>query len=328
MIRNAIVTLVVAACLTATVSAQAWAEKMFKGTLTHDFGVIPRGAERVVRFTMTNIYAVRMEITSIKSGCGCVTATAPKRVLEPRESIDIEVRMDARRFAGPKTVGVRITVGPEFISSAELRVTANSRADVVFNPGQVTFGAVSPGQSPAQAIDVEYAGKLAWQVTEVVTKDTPYTATVKELYRRPGQVGYRLFVTLKADAPVGMHKHDLLLKTNDPGSPTVPVLVEANVQSPVTVTPDVLSLGAIKADAPLTRRVVVRGSKAFKVTGVEGTGAGIELGAPLSEREEPVQVVTFKCQPTAEGAFKREIKLQTTLQEKALVVTIEGVVSK
>jgi len=277
---------------------------------------------------MTNIYAVRMEITSLKSGCGCVTAEAGKRVLEPRESTTIKVRMDTRRFAGPKTVGVRVTVGPEYISSAELKVKANSRGDIVLNPGQVSFGAVTRGQTPTQQIDVEYAGRLPFQVSEVVDRDVPYTVTYKEMYRREGQVGYRLLVKLKPDAPLGTHRHDLFLKTNDPASQMVPVLVEATVQAPVTVTPEALSLGTVKADAPLTRRVVVRGSRPFHVTGVEGTGAGIDLGAPLSDRDEVVQFVTFKCQPAAPGPFHRELKIKTTLQPAPVVVTIDGTASK
>jgi hypothetical protein len=328
MMRYAVMALVAGAVLTASAPAQGWAEKMFKGSMEYDFGVVARGGERVCEFTMTNIYAVRMEITSLKSGCGCVTAEAGKRVLEPRESTTIKVRMDTRRFSGPKTVAVRVTVGPEYISSAEIKVKANSRGDIVLNPGQVSFGAVTRGQAATQAVDVEYAGRLPFKVSEVVTKDTPYTATIKEMYRREGQVGYRLFVTLKPDAPVGTHRHDLFLKTNDPASQMMPVLVEATVGSPVTVTPEVLSLGAVKTDTPLTRRVVVRGSRPFHVTGVEGMGSGIELGAPLSASDEVVQFVTFKCQLPAAGPFRRELKIQTSLQPTPVVVTIDGTASK
>src|SRR5262249_51791742 len=151
----------------------------------------------------TNIYAVRMEILSVQSGCGCVSAEATKRILEPRETAYIDVHMDGRRFTGSKNVMVRVTVGPEYVSSAELKVSAFSRADVVFNPGPVNFGTVSTGQAATQTIDLEYAGTLNWTVSEVIAKDLPIEATLSELYRRPGQVGYRLQVSLKADAPVG-----------------------------------------------------------------------------------------------------------------------------
>jgi len=321
-------TLMTLALLTGSASGQGWAEKMIKGDLTHDFGTHPRGGVLTHSFTITNIYAVRMEILSLKSGCGCVTAEAKKRVLEPRESTAIEVRMDTRRFTGPKTVGVRVTVGPEFVSSAELRVTGNCRTDIVFNPGQVNFGTITRGQAPAQVVDVEYVGPLAWQVEEVIAKDMPFTAEVKELYRRPGGVGYRLTVTAKADSSSGTHKHTIFLKNNDPASPMVPLLVEATFQAAVSVTPEILSLGDIKADSPLIRRVVVRGNRPFQVTGVEGTGAGIELGAPLATTDEAVQVLTFKCQPTAVGPFRMELKIKTTLQTDPVILTIDGTASK
>jgi hypothetical protein len=328
--RKTILALAVLAVTSSAAPAQGWAEKMIKGGLTHDFGTVPRGSQLAHSFTVTNIYAVRMEITRITSGCGCVSATCGKRVLEPRESTTIDVRMDARRFAGLKTVGVRVNVGPEFISTAELRVTANSRADIVFNPGQVSFGTVTRGQTPTQSIDVEYAGRLPWQVSEVVAKGVPYTVSIKELYRRPdkGQVGYRLAVVLKADAPLGVLKHEVFLKTNDPASPQVPVLVEANVQSPLTVSPAALNLGVVKTDLPLTRRVLVRGNKPFRVSRVEGTGEGIELGAALSTTDAEVQFVTFKCQLDKPGAFRRELKVHTTLQDAPVVVVVEGVASK
>ncbi len=323
--RHALIALIVAGFAAPAASAQsAWAEKMFKGQLSHDFGSVPRGAQLSHRFVITNIYAVRMEITSVKSGCGCVTATAAKRVLEPRESTTIDVNMDARRFTGPKTVGITITVGPDYISSAQLRVSANSRADIVFNPGQVSFGTVTRGQTASQVIDVEYAGALDWRVTEASAKDLPVDVTLSELYRRPGQVGYRVKVTLKADAPVGPIKGDLYLTTNDTASKVLPVLIEGMVQSNITVAPAAVSLGNVKIGETLTRRVVVRGNRPFRILQVEGLGAGVTVDPPTNADAKPVQIVTFKCHLTQAGPFKYEAKIKTDLQDAPVTVPIDG----
>src|SRR5262249_15758284 len=155
--------------------------------------------------------------------------------------------------------------------------TAFCRPDVVFNPGQVNFGTVPAGQVVSQTVDVEYAGTLNWTVSEVLGKDLPVETSLRELYRRPGQVGYQLRVSLKPGAPVGALKGELQLKTNDPASPLVPVLVEAVVQAAVSVSPATLGLGAVKAGETLTRRVVLRGSRPFVVRAVEGAEAG-DLG--------------------------------------------------
>ena len=47
---------------------QAWAAKLFgpPANLVHDFGIVPRGAQLHHDFDMTNIYAVPIEITSIR----------------------------------------------------------------------------------------------------------------------------------------------------------------------------------------------------------------------------------------------------------------------
>ena len=116
MVRKALLALIALASWTATAPAQGWAEKMFEGNLAHDFGTVPSGGLIVHRFPISNIYAVRMEITSIKASCGCVTATAGKRVLEPRERTYLEVKLDGRKFNGPKDYTVNVTVGPEYIS--------------------------------------------------------------------------------------------------------------------------------------------------------------------------------------------------------------------
>src|SRR6516225_6804369 len=104
--RKTIVALAVLTLGAAEAPAQGWAEKMFKDGLSHDFGTVPRGAQLFHRFTVTNIYAVRMEVTGISRSCDCVTAVAAKRILEPRETTTVDITMDGRRFTGPKSVTV------------------------------------------------------------------------------------------------------------------------------------------------------------------------------------------------------------------------------
>src|ERR1700758_2623121 len=118
--------------------AQEWADKLFaKGGTTYNFGNVPRGALLSHEFTLTNIYAVPLEIIGTRVSCGCVTVKPATMVIQPKESTTVDVTMDGRRFIGPKTVKIYISVGPQYTSTATLEVSANSRADIVFNPGQV-----------------------------------------------------------------------------------------------------------------------------------------------------------------------------------------------
>lgn len=315
--------------LTATpmASAQGWANKLFKDQTSHDFGNVARGAQLHHRFAVTNPYAVPLEFTNVRVSCGCLTATPNVKVLQPRESGWIDIFMDARRFNGPKTVNIFVTVGPTFISTAELKVLAVSRADIVFNPGQVSFGTVAAGQTPSQTLDVEYAGALDWKLTEVLAKDLPFDVALNELYRRPGQVGYQLKVTLKADAPAGALRREFHIRTSDPATPLIGVHVEADVQASLSLTPSVLRLGMLQSGDSLTRKVVVRAQKPFKILGVDGLGEGISQVGELSTTPAATHVLSFKCELTKAGDFRKQLQIRTDHQTEPLTLTIEAAVS-
>lgn len=317
--RRALLALLLLTLGSASAQAQpAWAEKMFKDGTTHDFGTVARGAQLYHRFPITNIYAVPMQVLDIKSSCGCTTATPSSKVLQPREVGYIEVVMDGKRFTGSKVIRINVTVGPEFTSTAELKVTANCRADVVFNPGQVSFGVVNAGEAPMQAIEVEYAGTLAWKVEGVDTNGAPYTAALEEWYRRPGQVGYRVRFTLNADAPVGALKHEVFLKTNDPSAKLVPVWVEATVQAPLTVNPD-----TVKLEPTQSKKVAVRGAKPFRILAVEGLDEGLAVVTPLPTKAAPAHLLEFRCDSAKAGEVRYNLLIKTDAQSQPVKLTIE-----
>lgn len=320
---------------------EPWAAKFFlvagDKTTSHDFGVVAKGAQLKYTFKLKNIYKVPMDITSIRVSCGCVT-TVPSGApsdnqlpfrLGPNEEGEFEVRMDARRFTGPKLVSIFVTFGPEYISTATLRVSANARQDVVFNPGTVNFGIVQRGQAPTQTLDVEYSGFLDWRITEVVKNaSAPFQVTVEEFKRQPvrgnfaGQAGYRFTVTLKADAQPGPFKQELILKTNDPASPTLAVPVEGTVQASLSVAPDTWRLGSIKVGEKKTQRIIVRGSRPFKIAGIDGQGAGLTVEVP--DRNAPVHILTINFQPASAGAVRKQLIIRTDTEGESVTVTVDG----
>jgi hypothetical protein len=332
--RTAVLAVGVVALAAAGVPAQEgrpWADKLFLETkceTAHDFGGVPHGAQLYHRFTFKNIYAVPLDLSITRVSCGCVTATPSTRVVKPHESAHIDVNMNGRQFTGPRTVRISVQFSnPQFFSTAELKVTANSRPDVVFNPGQINFGLVGQGQAAAQSIDVEYAGSLAWRVTGVVANGLPVDVEAPKLkYQRPGQVGYTVTVTLKPDVPAGALKGEMFLRTNDPASPLVPVLVEATVQPSLSVAPSALR-PRLRVNEEETVSVLVRGDKDFRVLAVEGLGDGIDLVTRLPDAPSPTHRLTFKLRGAAEGDFRRKLQIKTDHQAAPLAVSVDGTVT-
>jgi RNA polymerase sigma-70 factor (ECF subfamily) len=72
----------------------------------HDFGKVQHGALLKHTFRIVNTSDVPLQITAVRSSCGCMTGSVDKKVLQPNERGIVEIAVDTRRFVGPKIMGL------------------------------------------------------------------------------------------------------------------------------------------------------------------------------------------------------------------------------
>jgi hypothetical protein len=137
---------------------------------------------------------------------------------------------------------------------------------------------------------------------------------VAEVRRNDYEVQYRVTTTLRNDTPVGKWYTDVWLKTNIASLPQVRIPLTVDIESPLSVSPNLLSLGAVKVATENQRRVIVRGIKPFKITGIKGSDGTIEVTAQSGEARE-VHVLTIKVKPGTAGTVDRTFRVITDLKE-------------
>jgi hypothetical protein len=349
MTRLLLVTAVVAVLPAAAVAADPpgpWGNKLFlpgieknptqpaPAAVSYDFGVVPHGTLCAHKFTLTNVYDAPLQVLDVRKSCGCLEAYPPQKVLQPNESAEFTVTMNAGKFAGPNTQTLHVTVGPTFVSVAVLKLSANSRADVQLSPGGVNFGTVSVGAKPTQVVTVEYTGKQKdWKITGVVPPAGPFDVTVKEtprgLLSAPaallgGSTKFAVTVALRADAVPGPLAEVIHLKTNDPAASVVAVNVSGVVEAALTLTADAVRFDRVKVGEAATQRLMVRAAAGpFKIQPVADDGDGVTV--ETFPAPAPVQVVTVRFAPAKPGAVRKEIRLKTDLGGGATTtITVEG----
>jgi hypothetical protein len=329
--RNVVLALSVIFLLTQTAAAQtgAWADKLFGGVTSHDFGVVARGTQLKYSFKMTNIYKEPLEIErwqDLRVSCSrCSSAKASVRVLQPGESGTIDVTMDTRQFPSPKkTITVYVTVGPKYVSTATLTVTANAQLDVAFNPGELEFGNVPRGQTPTKHVDVEYVGGGDWEVKEIVkSASAPFELKVEAL--PGGKRGYRILATLKSDAAAGPFKQEILLKTNDVSSPTLTFNITGTIQAALTVSPASLTINGLMVGETQTKKVVIRADRPFRILAIDGQGDGVT--AEIPDREDTTMILSIKIEPSKAGELRKQLTIRTDLDKETATVTVQGEVA-
>ncbi len=302
-----------------TVLGQQWAEDMFDHT-SHDFGTVAKGAKVEHRFALENIYEEDVHILSVSSSCGCTTPTISKRVLKTWEKAEILAKIDTRGYYGRKdaTLTVLLDVPDLHLPSrpeVRLQVHTYIRSDIVVQPGSVQFASIPHGTSASRKVTISYAGRSDWQIQKVETGNPHLEAkVVRAASAPPGQVAYELLVKLKDDAPVGYIRDQLILVTNDVRvrSARVPIAVEGAVVPLVAIHPTPLLLGVVGVGETVTRQLVVKAKKPFRVLAARCEDERFKCTTSDEQRPLHLIPVTFSAGETA-GKVSSKILIEADL---------------
>jgi hypothetical protein len=81
-------------------------------------------------------------------------------------------------------------------------------------------------------------------------------------------------------------------------------------------------MGTVKVGETMTKKVFVRGSRPFRIIGVEGDGKGIRVELPASAADSQILLIHFE--PTEAGEFHRELRIRTDLDRETATVSVDA----
>jgi len=249
--------------------AQDWAERMFKET-RHDFGTIARGAKAEYRFVLENNYLDDVHIARIRTSCGCTTPRIEQQRLKTYEKGAVVARINSDKFVGRQQSTITVTIDEPLRAQVQLHVKVYIQSDVTLEPASVVLGDIDRGTAAEKAISVRYTGRGDWKIVEVKSNNPHLTAEAVESKRSSSRVSYHLRVRLDEDAPPGYIKEHLLLVTAGGRTKEILVLVEGQVLPDLIVSPNSLFLGVVRPGERVTKQVVVRSKRPFRITSISG----------------------------------------------------------
>ncbi|MBI2807651.1 MAG: DUF1573 domain-containing protein [Planctomycetes bacterium] len=302
------------ALLGATTQAQAssWADGLFE-ELSRDFGSVPHGQVVTHPFRITNKTKQPVHIRSVTVSCGkCSSARALKTYLQPGEETAIIATMDTNRFIGSKHITITVLFDQPRWDEVKLWMEANSRQDVSFTPNSIAFGRVKRGAEPETKITIAFLGGNPTKVLKVTSESNYVQPKVSEVKRGPGETAFEITAKLRSDTPTGKWYTDVWLTTNNPSMPKLRVPVTVEVEATLSVNPSTVSLGQVKAGTESDRKVIIRGVRPFRITGIFGTDKQLQVRSTNND-SKAVHVLTVTLNPNTPGNLSRIIRVQTDL---------------
>jgi hypothetical protein len=290
---------------------QDWATKMFKVT-EHDFGSVARGAKAEYSFVFDNIYMEEVHVASVRSSCGCTTPRVENELLKTYDKGAIVAHFNTDSFLGQRGATLTVTIDQPYYAEVQLQVKGYIRGDVVVEPGSVQIGSVDLGTGADRKVSVVYAGQDDWKILNVKSADPHVSAQAVETSRSYGQVSYDLKVHVDKAAPAGYVNDYLMLVTNDASSTEVPVLVEGRIMPGITVSPMALFMGVIQPGQKVTKQLVVKGKKPFRVLGIACDDKSFQFDVSKEKLAKELHLipVTFTAGTDA-GKVIKTIKIKT-----------------
>lgn len=267
-----------------TLSAQDWARKLL-ATTEHDFGSVARGAKAEYLFTITNNLQSDVHIASVRSSCGCTTPSIAndKRTLKTYEMGAILAHLNSDTHVGQRAATLTVTFDQPYYAEVQLQIRALVHTDILMEPASLQFGTVEQGKAAEAQVRIYRADYPEWQIQDVRLSDPNLQGEAVLLARQGAQVWYDLKVRLSPKAPPGYISDHALLTTNDPRMGRIPVQVEGQVRPNVVISPADLFLGVVHSGQKVTKPLVVRADKPFRIKAITGDKASFEIPEPAGE---------------------------------------------
>lgn len=241
-----------AGCLVASVQAQSdaplpkapvpgpAAPKIVFDSTMFDFGKADAGTMVTHDFFFTNTGNAALEVTDVRPGCGCTTAGAWDRQVEPGKSGRIPIQFNSMGYGGAVQKAVSVTCNDPAKKNITLQLKGTIWKPVDVNPQFAMFNLMPEGQT-----NETHVVKIHSNLDEPLTLSEPTCSSPSfrlELRTiKPGKE-FDLEVTVLPPLPAGNVSAPISVKTSSAKLPVLTLTAFAVVQPVIALTPPQLSL--------------------------------------------------------------------------------------
>ncbi len=250
---------------------------------TFEFGTVTVGTVVRATFVLTNAGAAPLEIVDVRPTCGCTTAGAWPRWLEPGTNATLRLQLNTADFGGPLSKAVTVTCNDPKRPTVTLLINGQVWKPFDVQPRVVMF---SPGAwSPNGSVRV---ARVVNNTEEMITLEEPQSSN--PAFRptfsiiTPGKV-FEFQIALSPSLPAGAVQGLITAKTSAANLPPVTFTAMAIIPPAVAAIPSQVLLPSGPLTQPLQLTVVIRNNTGAPLAVSNPCVSGGNVGASLRETQ-------------------------------------------
>lgn len=171
--------------------------------LEHDFGEIVQGTEIVHTFRFHNAGDQILNISGLRSSCGCTAALLTTRKLVPGDMGDLQLTFNSQGFRGEVQKMVTFNTNDPKHSVVTFSLRGKVKAELFSQPERINWGIVQKGTELHAEIDIvnDSAQSITLQKPKVTTE-----GVIAELSSLIIASGEKAYLNITAEFPEGKRR--------------------------------------------------------------------------------------------------------------------------
>ena len=244
--------------------APSAAPKIQFASTVYDFGRVVENEVVRVGFTFTNMGDTVLEIAEVRPTCGCTTAGAWDRRIEPGKSGVIPLQFNSKGYLNAVTKSVTVESNDPARSNVVLQIKAFVWRPINVTPTTVVFALTSDAQTNETRIArITNNEEQPLVLSPPVSDQRVFKPEIKT--NQPGKE-YELVVGLVPPMTTSNIAGSITIRTSSTNTPLLTVTAVATIQPPVAALPAQLVLPAGPMATKRQLGVYVRNNESTPIT--------------------------------------------------------------
>jgi hypothetical protein len=294
----------------------------------YDFGTATEASMVNHTFILKNIGKGRLNISHVKTSCGCTAAKPTKNTLAPGEETEISVGFDTHFQKGHQVRTITAFTNDPDTPETIMTMQGIVKQQVAATPSEVSFGKIKQGTEVSK--DVIISDLTGWKSPFTVSNVTNSNPAIKaELSKRPdGKPGALLKITATKAMPTGSFDDTVKVITS-----RIPLQVDVfgEVIGDLSVAPAQVSFGIVPHGQEAVRMVKLtnEGSKPIKVLGITSTAVPVSASAEPINGSKDYKITVQLQKGTPDGQVRGQLQIKTDdPEQQVLNVPFYGIVGQ
>jgi len=281
-----------------------------------DFGEVENDQKVVHNFTVKNAGDEPLEISEVKTTCGCTVAELEVKSLAPGQETTVGVTFNLKGKQGPQHKRITVLSNDPDQPSYGLELTGTALTTIMVEPSIINFGRIEDADSHEQKIIIRSMREgHTFNILDVTaSEDSPFDAKLETVV--PGKE-YAIAAVSHTNLMPGTLNGRITVRTDDESRPAILVQVYGHVIGALQIRPDSINIQANSSPearpASMYLQVLPGRVREFELLEVIAPVAAMK--AELIKRKDNDYHIRLSDMPVDDTLKDKELILRTNLPE-------------